>query len=96
MAESDKDSPVLHHLRLHFSGFIAQMVDSMRQGRDRSSLLTAPIRQELFFLFSGWCGVFALALSGLEKRFVIMPLLDVCVCLSICLSSVSCVVVITF
>ena len=43
MAESDKDSPVLHHLRLHFSGFIAQMVDSMRQGRDRSSMLTAPI-----------------------------------------------------
>ncbi|XP_062513570.1 protein furry homolog-like isoform X2 [Corticium candelabrum] len=68
VAESDKDLPVLHQLRLHFSGFIAQMVGSMPQGRARSNLLTAMMRQELFFLFSGWCGVFALSLSGLEKR----------------------------
>lgn len=71
VAESDKDLPVLHQLRLHFSGFIAQMVGSMPQGRARSNLLTAMMRQELFFLFSGWCGVFALSLSGLEKRFVL-------------------------
>ncbi|XP_065885600.1 protein furry homolog isoform X2 [Dysidea avara] len=58
-SESDKDFVAsLQELRLRFSGFIANLINSFPRGERRLRLFTPNMRFSLFFLYSTSCGYF--------------------------------------
>ncbi|XP_071510567.1 protein furry homolog-like [Diadema antillarum] len=65
-SESDKDSPTLMEIRLHFSGFIARLIRSV-PAEHRASLLPRDVRYSVFFLCGAWCRKLGVAYGGVDR-----------------------------
>jgi len=64
--ESDKDVPIFKEIKIHFLGFIRQLVGSFPLDK-RRTLIRKELRRHLFNLFAGWSGRFG-QLFGMNTR----------------------------
>ncbi|XP_021378295.1 protein furry-like isoform X2 [Mizuhopecten yessoensis] len=68
-SESDRDLPVLHDIRLHFSRFVRELI-AHTPAEFKRSLLTRDLRYSLFHLFASWSGKFSHTIGDtLDRRF---------------------------
>lgn len=47
-----------NELRLYFAALIANMINSLPLGEARLKLFSPEMRNNLFYLFANWCGLF--------------------------------------
>ncbi|KAK3798079.1 hypothetical protein RRG08_034635 [Elysia crispata] len=65
--ENDRDLPILQEIRLHFSGFIQNLISNTPM-EFRRNLLSRDLRYSLFHLFANWSGHFNLNFGPGDKR----------------------------
>ncbi|GFR96359.1 furry [Elysia marginata] len=65
--ENDRDLPILQEIRLHFSGFIQNLISNTPM-EFRRNLLSRDLRYSLFHLFANWSGHFNLTFGAGDKR----------------------------
>ncbi|XP_041471022.1 protein furry homolog isoform X2 [Lytechinus variegatus] len=65
-SESDKDSPTLMEIRLHFSGFIGRLIRSV-PAEHRANLLPRDVRYSVFFLCGAWCRKLGVVYGAVDR-----------------------------
>ncbi|XP_048243647.1 protein furry-like isoform X3 [Haliotis rufescens] len=65
--ENDRDLPILQEIRLHFSGFIQNLICNTPLEL-RKTLLSRDLRYGLFHLFASWSGHFSHTFGALDRR----------------------------
>ncbi|KAK6173602.1 hypothetical protein SNE40_017022 [Patella caerulea] len=65
--ESDRDLPILQQIRLHFSGFIQNLISNTPLDL-RKTLLSRELRYSLFHLFANWSGHFSHTFGTTDRR----------------------------
>ena len=66
LTAEDKDVPILKEIKIHFLGFLRQLVASFPLDK-RRTLIRKELRRHLFNLFAGWSGRFG-QLFGMNTR----------------------------
>ncbi|ESO93945.1 hypothetical protein LOTGIDRAFT_105090, partial [Lottia gigantea] len=65
--ENDRDLPILQQIRLHFSGFIQNLISNTPLDL-RKTLLSRELRYSLFHLFANWSGHFSHTFGATDRR----------------------------